>query len=282
MNGPAGGATGGERLGWALFIATAAHGMLILGVGFAPPQTAGPEEVPTLEVTLLDAPVPDQPPPDDAQYLAQASQEGTGNIAEQVRPEFFEQPPAPGAPDVMARGLEVEFSPAEPETPAAERVASWASPLPAAVAPLPAETESRPAEVPPDGGVTRVTAAGERELFISVNARESVFAEYLAAWKARMERLGTLNYPTIAGQRGGNPVLEVAVAANGTLREVRVTRSSGHGALDQAAVDLVRLASPYDPFPPKVRAQFDVLRFAYEWRFIEGRAAPGRLRAAPD
>ena len=88
-----------------------------------------------------------------------------------------------------------------------------------------------------------------------------------------MERLGTLNYPTTAGQRGGNPVLEVVVAADGGLREVRVTRGSGNGALDQAAMDLVRLASPYDPFPATVRAQFDVLRFAYEWRFIEGRAS---------
>jgi TonB family protein len=83
-----------------------------------------------------------------------------------------------------------------------------------------------------------------------VNARESVFAEYLAAWKARMERLGTLNYPTVAGRQGGNPVLEVALAADGSLREVRVTRSSGQGALDQAAMDLVRLGTPYDPFPP--------------------------------
>jgi periplasmic protein TonB len=131
----------------------------------------------------------------------------------------------------------------------------------------------------PEGGVTRITAAGEREYFVSVSARESVFAEYLAAWKARMERLGTLNYPTIAGRQGGNPVLEVALAADGSLREVRVTSSSGQGALDQAAIDLVRLGSPTILSPPAVRAQFDVLRFAYEWRFIEDRAGEGRLRA---
>lgn len=281
MNGVAS-AAGGERLGWAMFIATAAHGMLILGLGFAPPPSGGPEDVPTLEVTLLDAPVPDQPPPDNAQYLAQASQEGVGNVADQVPPEFFDEPPAPHARDVRERGLEIEISPVQPEIAAAERVAARFSSLEAAVAPQPAEAEAQPAAMPPEGGITQVTASGEREHFVAVNARESVFAEYLAGWKARMERLGTLNYPTITGQRGGDPVLEVAVAADGSLREVRVTRSSGHGGLDQAAVDLVRLASPFDPFPPDVRAQFDVLRFAYEWRFIEGRAASGRLRAAPE
>ena len=46
--------------------------------------------------------------------------------------------------------------------------------------------------------------------------------------------------------------------------------------MDQAALDLVRLASPFDPFPADVRARYDTLRFAYEWRFLEGaRSAPG-------
>jgi periplasmic protein TonB len=273
-------ATAGARLAWAVAFATVAHAAVILGVSFAPPLTPGPSEVPTLEVTLLDSPLPGQAPPDDARYLAQASQEGAGNVEEQLPPEFHPHPPAPESQDAMARGLEVEYRPARPEIPAAERVASWNAAIEAAIAPLDSEAEARPAELPPEGGVTRVTATGEKEYFVSVNARESVFAEYLAAWKARMERLGTLNFPAIAaGQRSGNPVLEVAVAADGSLREVRVTRSSGHPALDQAAVDLVRLASPYDPFPAAVRAQFDVLRFAYEWRFIEGRAGQGVTRA---
>lgn len=272
MNGAAAGAS--ERLGWAVFIAAAAHGLLILGVGFAPPSPGGPEDVPTLEVIMLDAPAPDQAPPEDAQYLAQASDHGAGNVSERVPPEFHAAPPAPEA--------EPE-PPPPPEQPASERVTSWAGPLQAAIAPLPDDTPPRRDEVPPDGGLTQVTSRDEREYFVSVDARESVFAEYLAAWKARMERLGTVNFPAMAGaSRTGNPVLEVAVKANGWLDEVRVTRSSGDPALDQAAVDLVRLASPYDPFPAAVRAQYDVLRFAYEWRFIDGRAGAGQLRATPD
>jgi len=276
-------AVAGERLAWAVFLAAAVHGMLILGVGFAPPESGGPDEVPTLEVTLLDAPVPGQPVPDDARYLAQASQQGAGNVTEQVRPEFYDAPPAPQASDARERGEAPDFTPPPPEDPAVERVASWNAWMQAAIAPAREETRPRPAQAQPDGGVTRVTAAGEREYFVSVSARESLFAEYLASWKARMERIGTLNFPTVANRRrSGNPVLEVVVAADGTLREVRVTQSSGHSGLDQAAIDLVRLASPYDRFPPAVRARYDVLRFAYEWRFIEGQAGPGELRATPD
>jgi periplasmic protein TonB len=271
MSGLPGGAVAGERLGLAIFLAAAAHGMLILGVNFSAPPTPG-EEAPTLEVTLLDAPAAGQQAPENAQYLAQANQEGAGNVSEQVQPEFHEAPPAPEPPD-----------PREAlEDPRGELVTSWASSLSASIAPLRAEDEARPPEIPPEGGLTRVTAQGEREYFVSVSARESVFAEYLASWKARMERIGTLNYPVHAvGRQSANPVLEVEVAANGSLKTVRVARSSGSRALDQAAIDLVRIGSPYDPFPPAVRAQYDVLTFAYEWRFLEGRTGEGRMRAAP-
>lgn len=263
------GAAAGERLGWALFVALAAHGLLILGVGFAPPSSGGPEEVPTLEVMLLEQPVPDTPPPEEARYLAQASEAGGGNVEDSVPPEFHAEPPSPEPQEAHSA-----------DAAARQFASSWLSPLQLSIAPLPEEPEPTTVEHRPEGGLTRVAAVDLREHFISVDARESVFAEYLAGWKARMERLGTLNFPAVAqGARSGNPVLEVAVAADGHLAEVRVTRSSGHPPLDQAAVDLVRLASPFDPFPAAVRAQYDVLRFSYEWRFLAGRAAEGVLRA---
>jgi protein TonB len=86
-----------------------------------------------------------------------------------------------------------------------------------------------------------------------------------------MERIGTANFPA-AARRGfsGRPVVEVALAADGRLHEVKIVRRSGDSAIDQAAIDIVRLGSPFDPFPAHIRAQYDVLRFAYEWRFLEG------------
>ena len=52
--------------------------------------------------------------------------------------------------------------------------------------------------------------------------------------------------------------------------------SSGQRELDQAAMQILRLAAPFEPFPEGLRAEYDVLRFAYEWRFSEG---AGRVRA---
>jgi protein TonB len=41
-------------------------------------------------------------------------------------------------------------------------------------------------------------------------------------------------------------------------------------------MQILRLAAPFEPFPEGLRADYDVLRFAYEWRFSEG---AGALRA---
>ena len=134
MNRVAGTATAGDRLAWTVFLAAAAHGMVILGVGFSPPRSGAPEEVPTLEVTLLEDPVPGQPDPADARYLAQASQAGAGNVSEQVAPEFHDTPPAPETPEAVERGPDAERQEADAEAATGERIASWAAPLQAAIA----------------------------------------------------------------------------------------------------------------------------------------------------
>jgi protein TonB len=51
------------------------------------------------------------------------------------------------------------------------------------------------------------------------------------------------------------------------LAEVVIRKSSGSAVLDQAALDILRRASPFEPFPPEVRSEYDRLRFAYKWVF---------------
>ncbi len=122
-----------------------------------------------------------------------------------------------------------------------------------------------------------VTRSAGAELL--ADTRASQIARYLHGWKLRIEQVGTLNFPNEARRRSlsGNPVLEVAIAADGQLDQVVVRRSSGHPELDQAAVNIVRLASPFDPFPTAMRKSYPVLRFAYEWQFLEGRLGGGAV-----
>ena len=100
------------------------------------------------------------------------------------------------------------------------------------------------------------------------NIHDPVLAEYLSAWRNKVEQVGTANFPDKAQENSlGNPTLEVILRADGTLQETLVLRSSGNAALDQAALGILSLATPFDPLPELVQAEYGALRFAYEWEF---------------
>ena len=109
-----------------------------------------------------------------------------------------------------------------------------------------------------------------RHRFISANAREFRDAAYLDAWRAKVERIGNLNYPDEAKRRNlsGSLVLDVAVNANGSLHDVLIRRSSGYKILDDAAVQIVKLAAPFAPFPEEMRKDTDVLHIIRGWQFL--------------
>jgi protein TonB len=59
----------------------------------------------------------------------------------------------------------------------------------------------------------------------------------------------------------------VIISSSGQLQEVIVRQTSGSRVLDQAALEILHRAAPFDPFPEKVRVDYDTLRFAYKWQF---------------
>lgn len=274
-----------DRLVTAVFLAALAHGLFILGVRFtAPPATDRP--LPTLEI-LLVAPGPDDPQSnDDAAYLAQRNQKGAGTSEAARRSSLPEARPEP--PERLAVPVDPALEQATPDVARGQvsvlaRRALDAARLPtgADVPDSPPVYQAQPLPPPPTVGLN--AAVSDREMHLRgqraadgkllADTRESAIAAYLDGWKRRIERVGTLNFPNEARRRGmsGNPVLEVAIRANGSLESVLVRRSSGHAELDQAAVGIVRLAAPFDPFAPALRERYPVLRFAYEWQFLDGR-----------
>jgi protein TonB len=114
-----------------------------------------------------------------------------------------------------------------------------------------------------------------REFVTSVDTRESIVAGYLDSWKRKIETTGIRYFPeqAVLGELTGSPTLEVTIDASGGLQEVVVRRSSGSRVLDQAALNILRRAAPFDPFPEAIRVDYDQLRFAYKWQF-SGSGAP--------
>ena len=119
------------------------------------------------------------------------------------------------------------------------------------------------------------------------DTRGSQIAAYIDAWKRRVEQVGTLHFPEAARSRSlsRNPVLEVAIRADGSLQQVVIRRSSGQREIDNAAIRTVRLAAPFDPFPPgDARALPGVPvcpTSGSSWRAGPARTRPGRLRPEP-
>ena len=46
----------------------------------------------------------------------------------------------------------------------------------------------------------------------------------------------------------------VVIRQDGTLEDLQVLSSSGYAVLDEAAIKIVRIAAPYSPFSPELRA----------------------------
>lgn len=110
-----------------------------------------------------------------------------------------------------------------------------------------------------------------RKRSIGVRALEYRDARYIEDWRAKVERLGTLNYPQAArGKLYGALVLTVRIDAEGEVRGIEINRSSGHKILDDAARRIVLLGSPYAKFPPEIRRDTDILEITRTWTFTQG------------
>ena len=104
---------------------------------------------------------------------------------------------------------------------------------------------------------------------MSADARESVIAKYLDNWKRRIEAVGASYLPQLGDLDNitGSPTLMVRIDITGELLEAVIRKSSGSTILDLAALDILRRASPFNPFPPEISAEYDTVRFEYKWLF---------------
>jgi protein TonB len=273
-----------DRLPGMLFLAALIHGILIIGVTFNAALSDQFAEAISLEVTIVANPDQRIDRPDRAEYLAQTSQQGGGNTSEQVRPSAPEESASPidnpgqeqgdsfldstdhelAADEILATQQEQDLKLAENPRDEPQPDASTALALRSGsdiTLPLPQE----------DRATLLIHDDNPRQLIISADTRESKIAGYLDKWKRRIEAVGDEYFPELGDLDGltGSPTLEVSIYASGELAEVIIRKSSGSAVLDQAALDILRRASPFDPFPNDVREEYDSLRFAYKWLFAE-------------
>jgi protein TonB len=280
-----------DRMLTTCFLAALLHGIIILGVSFSSSSSSSSDGgAPGLEVVLVNDRAPSAAKNPNARYLSQRTQLGSGNTLKPERsviPKSSMMPvDRPGVPS--GEGLDAQQSGADT---GAEELVATHSPsqkifyfASSAAAPLASELplllEKRPdlAMTPNDDGVElRMRGEAKHELWIAADTRESDVAVYLDSWRRKIERVGTMNFPDVARREklSGTPVIEVTIGADGKLLQTIVRRSSGHAEIDAAAIRILKLAAPYDPFPSDLSSKHDQIRIAYEWQFLGGASQGG-------
>ncbi|MBA3980496.1 MAG: energy transducer TonB [Alcanivorax sp.] len=272
-----------DRLSFTLFLAVAIHATVIFGIGFAPERPG--EGTRTLDVTLAHH--QSDTTPEDADFIAQANQEGSGDQSDKAEltttelTDFADQQIERvqlQAPSVIERservpqqlvittqGLsdwQVNAAPEQPDTPQNLPQAETESldALSQEIASLQARLDNQRQAYAKRPRIHRLT---------SVSTKAHYEALYIDAFRRDVEEAGTRNFPrqALARQTFGNVRLMVALNADGSVRDVEVLQSSGHGFLDQAAVQSVRLAAPFAPFTREMREKADILEIIRTWRF---------------
>lgn len=87
------------------------------------------------------------------------------------------------------------------------------------------------------------------EIVIPLNTRRFGYIDYFAGIKRGVETVWAYPPEAMNSGAGGSTVLRFTVLRSGVLDEVRLLGSSGAAALDNAAMDAVRNAAPFQAFP---------------------------------
>lgn len=272
-----------DRFSFTLFIALAVHAVIVLGITFAPePPQASAQ---TMEITLSQ--FDDEKAPEKADFLAQTNQQGSGTEedvqemttpqpAETSQPEVAQVQPEPASrtrpqPAQQRQVVQTESASRQKVSQPEQQVDPVDEPLPVRkkkslmarsleIASLEARFDAQQQAYARKPRVMRVTAA---------STLKSTNAWYVQNWVSKVTRVGNINYPTEARRASlyGTLRMLVSLKKDGTIKEVAVLQSSGSTVLDDAAIRIVRMASPFAPFPDEMRKNVDELEIIRTWSF---------------
>lgn len=277
---------GRERFGFTMFMSACLHVIIIAGVGFS--YLSESASSPAIEITL--AQYRSETAPERADFIAQENQLGSGTLDEAIAPatpfesliydeQIQEVQPVPtlsasaqleqdvrilsstDAEELRRQQMEAQL---EQDS---RLLSEHSSPedIALAIASLQAQLDIQ----------QQAFANRPRRYTISsASTQQRHDALYLDNWRKRIELIGNQHYPEQARQNDifGSLRMMVTLRPDGSVAEIRILQGSGHQVLDQAAVDIVSLASPFDPFPPELRGSVDLLEIIRTWRFRPGNA----------
>ena len=273
-----------RRLAVAMAASLLLHIVLFFGVTFQFPQAKFDKIASSLEVVLVNNKT--QTKPKESQLLAQDNLDGGGNTDEDRRAKT----PLPvlprSKPVITERAAQQKVKQLEQE---AKKLMAAVSETPQIVQPNEHKNESESKQITVDStdlllrslDIARLRAQVDQDhdsyqkrpkrKFVGARTKEYRFARYVEDWRLKVERIGNLNYPEAARKEKlyGNLQLTVGIRADGSLESIEINRSSGEKILDEAAVNIVKLAGQngFAPFPPDISQDTDILHITRTWVF---------------
>ncbi len=261
----------------ALFLAAVIHVILILSVNFSVDL---PEKInKSIEITITQTVAKNAPK--KAHYLAPDNQVGAGETYQKPTPPK-QQLPSEGKS--LKRDLKKNLK--QKKVVRSKRVMTKAQSDVKINSAKKAETkiEDIKPQLSTDTLVKQIAKLGAKIRYSQKNAEESrikfvnsvsthkyLAAQYILDWQRKVERTGNLNYPEIARKKNfkGSLVMDVGVKQDGSIYSIRISRSSGNKALDDAAKRIVTMSAPFAPLPKELRKELDVLVITRVWQFSD-------------
>ena len=272
---------GDNKIGATFIFSLLVHGLLLFGIGIT--YVATRPALPTLDVTLVN--VANNEAPDKADFLGQANNKGGGDSDKANRPsqQFSGLLPVP---DQGTAPQHVDATTPTTQQATNQRMVTTAGNTDFSVnsdtakdardtaadadeARIEQETAQLAAEV---RNQSQAYAKRPHKKYISATTKEYAYAAYMRGWVDRIERIGNLNYPEQARERGihGDVILTVGLNRDGTVHNIDITQSSGSPVIDKAAEAIVKLCAPFPPLPADNKEKVDILYITRTWQFQPG------------
>jgi len=271
------------RFQFAVLASVLLHAIVVFGVTFRPPDLSKLGNIaPTLEVVLVNARSKNQP--QQADILAQHNLDGGGttDLDRNAKSPLPVTPSERQTTEVAMESsrvqqLEQEARKLLTQVRSQTRIDSAvAQPQPqqeTVVAPTATEIMKKSLEIARlEAQISKDWDSYQkrpRKQFVGARTRESRFSRNIDDWRQKIERIGTTNYPSAARDQRiyGSLQLTVSIRPNGVVERIEIDRSSGHKVLDDAALRIVHMGSPYAPFPPEIAKDTDILSITRTWTF---------------
>lgn len=274
-----------DRLSFTIFLALALHALLIFGISFTVKQNQS--RSPTLDVTLSLHDSIDDTANEDADFLSDSNQLGSGTLEDKALLKSSEQAEiednkifhtTPTIQQIQFSELSqsnnrIISTTSKSETNAQkETLEDGSTPKPES------NDESVQLENITDVATLKALLEESRQSYArrprvktltALSTQKASDAKYIYQWLEKVERIGNQNYPESAriDRLSGSVRLAVSINADGSIRSVKVSHSSGHAVLDQAAKRIVYLSAPFDTFSSEMTEQYDVLEIIRTWQF---------------